>query len=61
MSLGKLALDVNGVVGSLDPLDGADLTLKIEHPELGGMLEKLELPVVATGPAADRRAIEGCR
>ena len=49
--LGKLALDIHGVVGSLDPLDGADLTLKIEHPELGGMLEKLEVPVVVTGPA----------
>jgi len=50
-TLGKLALDIHGAVGSLDPLDGADLTLKVEHPELGGMLEKLELPVVATGRA----------
>jgi len=49
--LGKLALDIHGVIGSLDPLDGADLTLKIEHPDLGSMLEKLEVPVVATGPA----------
>ena len=50
-TLGKLALDIHGVIGSLDPLDGADLTLKIEHPDLGGMLEKLEVPVFATGPA----------
>ena len=50
-TLGKLALDIHGVLGSLDPLDGADLTLKIEHPDLGGMLEKLEVPVIATGPA----------
>ena len=50
VSLGKLALDINGAVGSLDPLDGADLTLKVEHPDLGGMLKKLELPVIATGP-----------
>jgi AsmA family protein len=49
-SLGKLALDIKGVIGRLDPLDGADLTLKVEHPELGGMLEKLDLPVIATGP-----------
>ncbi len=49
MSLGKMAMDINGVVGRLDPLDGADLTLKIEHPELGGMLRKLELPVIASG------------
>jgi uncharacterized protein involved in outer membrane biogenesis len=49
-SLGKLALNMNGFVGSLDPLDGADLTLKVEHPDLEGMLTKLELPVIATGP-----------
>ena len=50
MSLGKLALDIKGVIGRLDPLDGADLTLKVEQPELGGMLKKLDLPVIATGP-----------
>ena len=50
VTLGKLSMDINGVVGSLDPLDGADLTLKIEHPELGSMLRKLEFPVVASGP-----------
>ena len=50
VSLGKLALDIDGAVGRLDPLDGADLTLKIEQPELGAMLEKLDLPVIATGP-----------
>jgi len=50
MSLGKLALDVKGAIGSWNPLDGADLTLKIEHPELDGMLTKLELPIFATGP-----------
>jgi len=49
-SLGKLALDIKGSVGSLEPLDGADLTLKVEHPDLERMLGKLELPVVATGP-----------
>ena len=49
-TLGKSSLDVNGAVGSLDPLDGADLTLKVEHPELEYMLNKLELPAVATGP-----------
>ena len=50
VSLGKLALDVNGVIGRLDPLDGADLTLKVEQPELGAVLEALDLPVIATGP-----------
>lgn len=50
-TLGKLVLDINGVVGRLDPLDGADLTLEIDHPELSGMMQKLELPLVVTGPA----------
>ncbi len=50
VSLGKLQLDIHGVLGSLDPLDGADLTLKVEHPDLKGMLEKLQLPVIADGP-----------
>jgi len=50
LTLGKLSMDVHGAIGSLDPLDGADLTLKIEHPELDAMLQKLDLPIIATGP-----------
>ncbi len=50
VTLGKLAMDINGSVGRLDPLDGADLMLRIEQPDVGAMLEKLELPVIATGP-----------
>ena len=50
VSLGKLAMDIKGFIGSLDPLDGADLALKVEHPDLGFMLRKLEFPVVADGP-----------
>ena len=46
----KLRLDVKGGLGRLNPLDGADLTLKVEHPDVGTMLENLRLPVVATGP-----------
>ncbi|MFI5026765.1 MAG: AsmA family protein [Solirubrobacterales bacterium] len=46
----KLRLGVKGGLGRLNPLDGADLTLKIEHPDVGTMLENLRLPVVATGP-----------
>ena len=45
----RLQLDIHGSLGRLDPLDGADLTMKVEHPDLGGMLENLRLPVVATG------------
>jgi uncharacterized protein involved in outer membrane biogenesis len=45
----RLRLDINGSIGRLDPLAGADLALKIEHTDLGGMLKNLRLPVVATG------------
>ena len=49
-TLGKASLDIKGSVGSLEPLDGVDLTVGVNHPELERMLKKLELPVVATGP-----------
>ena len=45
----RLQLNINGSLGRLDPLAGADLVLKIEHTDLGGMLKNLRLPVVATG------------
>jgi uncharacterized protein involved in outer membrane biogenesis len=50
MGLGKTAMDVSGGIGRLDPLDGADLKFKVEQPEIGAVLEALELPVIATGP-----------
>jgi uncharacterized protein involved in outer membrane biogenesis len=46
----RLRLDVKGSLGRLNPLDGVDLTLKAEHPDVGTMLENLRLPVVAVGP-----------
>lgn len=49
-AIGNLRLEVNGSLGRLNPLDGADLTVKIENPDLGTMLKKLRLPVFATGP-----------
>ena len=45
----RLQLGIDGSLGRLDPLDGADLTLILAHPDIGGMLENLRLPVVATG------------
>ncbi len=48
-ALGNLRLDLKGALGRLDPLDGTDLTLKIENPDLGTMLKNLQLPVFATG------------
>jgi uncharacterized protein involved in outer membrane biogenesis len=55
-ALGELRLDVNGSLGRLDPLDGADLALKVGHPDIGAMLQKLHLPVIATGTlSADAR------
>ena len=48
-SLGNLRLDLKGVLGQLDPLRGADLALKVEHPDFGAVLKNLQLPVFATG------------
>jgi uncharacterized protein involved in outer membrane biogenesis len=48
-AVGNLRLEIKGGLGRLDPLDGADLTVKIENPDLGTMLKKLRLPVFATG------------
>jgi len=48
-AIGNLRLKVDGGLGRLNPLDGADLTVKIENPDLGTMLKKLHLPVFATG------------
>ncbi len=47
--VGDLRLDVKGGLGRLDPLDGADLVAKLGHPDIGAMLKKLHLPVIATG------------
>ena len=60
-SLGKLALDIKGVIGSLDPLDGADLTIKVEHPELDTMLAEAGRAGDRHRSGANRRATEGCR
>jgi uncharacterized protein involved in outer membrane biogenesis len=48
-SLGNLKLDLKGALGQLDPLDGVELTLKVENPNFGAMLKNLQLPVFATG------------
>ena len=48
-AIGNLRLDVKGGLGRLDPLDGADLTLKADHPDLGAMLKNLDLPPFAGG------------
>jgi AsmA family protein len=54
--VGDLRLEVNGGLGRFDPLDGADLTVKLGHPDIGAMLKKLQLPVIATGAlVADAR------
>ena len=49
-AVGDLRVDVKGGLGRLDPLDGADLVVKVEHPDLGAMLKKLQLPIVLAGP-----------
>jgi uncharacterized protein involved in outer membrane biogenesis len=50
VSLGDLQVDVKGGIGRLDPLHGADLAVKVAHPDIGKMLTKLQLPVVLAGP-----------
>ena len=49
-ALGELRLDASGGLGRLDPLDGADLSVKVAHPDIGAMLKRLDLPVIAAGP-----------
>jgi uncharacterized protein involved in outer membrane biogenesis len=48
-ALGELRLDARGGIGRLNPLRGADLTVKLAHPDIGAMLKKLNLPAVASG------------
>src|SRR5580765_7649673 len=48
-ALGELRLDAKGGIGRLNPLRGADLTVKLAHPDIGAMLKKLQLPAVANG------------
>jgi len=40
---------VDGEIGRLDPLDGADLRVHLGNPDVGTMLNNLQLPEVATG------------
>ena len=48
-ALGELRLNASGGIGRLNPLRGADLTVKLAHPDIGAMLKKLNLPAVASG------------
>jgi len=48
-SIGNLSVDLTGGIGRLHPLDGADLRFVLENPDVGTMLENLQLPVLATG------------
>ena len=47
--VGDLRLDVKGGLGRFEPLDGADLAVKLGHPDIGSMLKKLHLPIIASG------------
>jgi hypothetical protein len=49
-AVGDLRADVKGGLGRLDPLDGANLAVKLAHPDIGLMLKRLQLPVVLAGP-----------
>ncbi len=60
-AVGDLQVDVKGGLGRLDPLDGADLAVKLAHPDIGAMLKKLHLPVVVSRPSERRCAADGRR
>jgi hypothetical protein len=47
-TLGKLALDIHGALGSLDPLD-ALIHAQDRTPGIGRHAPKLEVPVIARG------------
>jgi len=47
--LGRLALDVKGGFGQLDPLDATNLQIKAHGEDVGAMLERFDLPVFAHG------------
>ncbi|HET7811549.1 MAG TPA: AsmA family protein [Steroidobacteraceae bacterium] len=47
--LGRLALDVKGGFGQLDPLDGANLQVRAHGEDVGAMLTRFDLPVIANG------------
>ncbi|MEO8308579.1 MAG: hypothetical protein ABI616_11145 [Pseudomonadota bacterium] len=60
LSSRDIQLDLTGVVGNsrftakggfarLDPMEGADFALTVSNPDGGALLEKLRLPVIATG------------
>ncbi len=58
-AVGDLRVDVKGGLGRLDPLGGADLAVKLAHPDIGVMLKRLQLPVVLAGPLiADVRLMD---
>lgn len=48
-AIGNLRIGAKGGIGRLDPLDGADLALKVENPDIGTMLKNLRLPPIAAG------------
>ncbi len=48
-SLGNMRVAAKGAIGTLVPLDGADLKLTIDNSDVGTMLRKLRLPVLAEG------------
>jgi len=51
-SLGRLALDVEGSIGDLDPLDGANLKIQARGEDIDAVLGRLNLPMFASGTLA---------
>jgi uncharacterized protein involved in outer membrane biogenesis len=48
-AMGDLHVDLRGALRRIRPLDGADLTLKVEHPDVASLLQQFGAPALATG------------
>ena len=46
---GNMRFAAKGGLGRLDPLDGTDVSIEMQNPDLGTMLKNLRLPAIASG------------
>jgi AsmA family protein len=58
-SLDQLEAHLDGTLGRLDPLAGADLTLKVAHPDVAALLKSLQQPAFAAGPLVVQARLTG--
>jgi len=58
-TLDQLEAGLHGTLGRLEPLAGADLTLKVAHPDVAALLKSLQQPAFATGPLVVQARLAG--